>query len=295
MPFALEGTTLRKGNVLTVTAPATGAVTVNTLADEPNAPTVSSTDTISASGSSTYGPYSVPKRFSISDNATVTQAADDRLSSSETDVLDSVTAGTAALSKALVLDANKAISGFYTTDGVGTAETITGMSVTETGNGAFHKTTFTFATVTIAIADATGVTGWLAAQLYTFPEGLLGFYGAVADLALTKSSAGLNDDWDGDVGLGTATNDATATPMDSTQIDLIPNTATPQAAAGVGTADCQSTDTEIGAVFDGTSTAKEVWLNFLFDDADQDIDGTPCNLIINGTISMCWFVVGDNT
>lgn len=144
----------------------------------------------------------------------------------------------------------------------------------------------------IVMADEAGVVAYGSLKVFDFPEGAILFLGAVADIALTKSSAGVNDDWDGDVGLGTVAADNGAT-LATTEQDLIPTTATPQAVSGATTADCKSTATESGAILDGTSTAKDVYLNLLVDDADHDVGGTPCNLIANGTIKLTYILLGD--
>lgn len=168
----------------------------------------------------------------------------------------------------------------------------TGVTLVEQGNGAVHKTVFTFTNVDIALADEAGVVAYGSLKIYDMPAGVILMLGAVADLDLTKSSAGVNDDWDGDVGLGTAASSNNDT-LSGTEQDIIPTTATPQAVAGVTTANGKSTATEAGAVFDGTATAVDVYLNLLVDDADHDVTGTPCNLIVNGTLTLTWINLGD--
>jgi hypothetical protein len=155
------------------------------------------------------------------------------------------------------------------------------------------QTVITLTDHAIALTDEAGIVAYGGSKIYDFPEGLIMFVGAVTDIDLTKSSAGVNDDWDGDMGLGTVTagNDAT---LSSTEQDLIPTTATPQASSGVTTADAQSTATEGLALHDGTATAVDVYLNFLVDDADHDVTSTACNLICNGTVTLTWISLGDN-
>lgn len=163
----------------------------------------------------------------------------------------------------------------------------------ETGVAALRKEVIVLTNRTIALTDEAGVVAFAGSKILDLAEGLITFQGAVMDLALTKDAAGVNDDWDGDVSLGTVTASNNAT-LTGTEADLVPSTATPQAVSGVTTADAQSTGTEIGSVFDGTTTAVDVFLNFLVDDADQDVTGTPTNLIVNGTITFSYAVVGDN-
>ena len=172
---------------------------------------------------------------------------------------------------------------------VGAIPTVNGLSVQEAGNGLLRKTVLTFEDVHFALTDEAGVVAYSGKKVYDFPTGLVTIQGAVADLALTKSSAGVNDDFDGDVGVGTVTASNNGT-LASTEQNIIPTTATPQAVAGATTADGVST---AAVVLDGTATAADVYLNFLVDDADQDVTGTPADLIVNGTLTLLWTNIGD--
>jgi hypothetical protein len=167
----------------------------------------------------------------------------------------------------------------------------TGVTVSEEGSGPVQKTVLTFTNAAIALTDEAGVVAYGGLKVYDLPAGSILILGALADLDITKSSAGVNNDWDGDFGVGTATagnNNALAT----TEQDIIPTTATPQASAGATTANGQSSATE-NKVHDGTGTAKDVYLNFLVDDADHDVGSTACNLIVNGTLTLHWINLGD--
>lgn len=176
--------------------------------------------------------------------------------------------------------------------GVGSAPAISGLEVKEQGIGAARKTVFKMTSMHVPLTDSAGVVAFGGLKLYDFPEGAILFGGAVLDGALSKSSAGVNADFDGDVGVGTATASNNAT-LSSTEQDLIPTTATPQAVAGVTTCDALSTSTEAAKVFDGSGTAKDLFLNFLVDDADHDVTTTPCDLIVTGTLVVHWTNLGD--
>lgn len=175
------------------------------------------------------------------------------------------------------------------TSGAGTKNGST-VAVKELGDGVIHKTVFTFTDHAIALTDNAGTVAYGGSKIYDFPEGIIMVLGASTDIALTKSSAGVNDDWDGDFGVGTVTASDNAT-LASTEQNIIPTTATPQATAGATTADGNST---AAVVIDGSATAADVYLNFLVDDADHDVTGTACNLIVNGTMTMVWTSLGDN-
>jgi hypothetical protein len=163
--------------------------------------------------------------------------------------------------------------------------------ITETNDGTSNKTTLLLKDQTVVLADQAGVVAYGGQKVFDFPEGAILVEGVTSDLDITKSSAGVNDDWDGDYGIGsvTASNDAT---LSGTEQDMLPTTLTPQAVGGATTADGQSTSTE-NAVIDGTGTAVDAFLNFLVDDADHDVGGTACNLIVNGRIVIHWKNLGD--
>lgn len=155
-----------------------------------------------------------------------------------------------------------------------------------------HRLVVAFTNFPIPMADEVGVVAFGGVKVADLPAGALFILGATANLAVTKSSAGVIDTWDGDFAVGTAAaaNDATLT---GTEADLIPSTATPQAVAGATTAKGQSTGTEAGTILDGTGTAKDLFVNFVVDDADHDVTGTPCNLILNGSITLTYANLGD--
>lgn len=165
----------------------------------------------------------------------------------------------------------------------------TGNTVQEKGNGIVNQTIITFTDTAVALADEAGVVAYGGLKVYDFPAGNIIVLGAVANLALTKSSAGVNANWDGDIGVGTVTASNNGT-LSSTEQNIIPTTPTPQASGGATTGDAVSTAV---AVLDGTTTAADVYVNLLVDDADHDVTGTACNLILNGTLTLTWINLGD--
>lgn len=171
----------------------------------------------------------------------------------------------------------------------GAVPALTGVVATEEGVGHNHQTVLTFTNYALPLVDAAGVVAYAGVKVWDFPEGIISIRGAVANLAITKSSAGVNADFDGDFSLGTVTASNNAT-LSSTEQNIIPTTPTPQAVAGATTAKGAST----GPVqLDGTTTAIDAFLNFLVDDVDQDVTTTPCNLILNGTLTITWVKLGD--
>lgn len=165
----------------------------------------------------------------------------------------------------------------------------TGVAAQEQGNGVVHRTILTLTNVAVTLADNAGVVAYGGLKVYDFPAGSIMVLGAVADLDVTKSSAGVNADWDGDFGIGTVTA-SNNNSLSSTEQNILPTTATPQASAGATTANGLNT---AAAFLDGTGTAADAYLNVLVDDADHDVTGTACNLIFNGTITLTWVNLGD--
>jgi hypothetical protein len=169
-----------------------------------------------------------------------------------------------------------------------------GVALGEVAVGAqVRKMVIELVDVAVPLVDEAGVVAYGGLKVFDFPAGLVLFLGASMNLALTKSSIGVNDTWDGDVGLGTVTASNNAT-LATTEQNLIPTTPTPQAVAGVTTADGESTSTEGAKVLDGTATPIDVFLNLLVDDADHDVTGTAADLIVNGTITLAYVMLGDN-
>lgn len=114
--------------------------------------------------------------------------------------------------------------------------TVTGLDVQETGVGPLRQTVFTFTNFEVTMTDEAGVVAYGGKKIYDFPNGVIDILGACSDLDITKSGAGINADFDGDFGVGTATASNNAT-LTGTEQNVIPSTATPQAVAGVTTAD----------------------------------------------------------
>lgn len=167
-----------------------------------------------------------------------------------------------------------------------------GVSAAELCGHQVIKTVLTFDDVRLPLVDEAGVVAYAGLKVYDMPVGFIQFWAARLNLTLGKTSAGVNLDWDGDVGVGTVTASNNNT-LAATEQNIIPTTATPQAVAGVTTAKAVSTITEAGLVVDGSGTAVDVYVNLLVDDADQDVTGTPASLILNGTLTIYWLKVAD--
>lgn len=167
---------------------------------------------------------------------------------------------------------------------------LAGASVTavEKGDGIRHVTELTFKDVPIPLIDNAGVVAYFGRKIYDFPEGSIKVEHAVANLIITKSSAGVNADFDGDFAIGSVTANNNAV-LATTEQNIIPTTPTPQAVAGVTTAK----GTMTAAFYTDGSGKAAAFLNMLVDDTDHDVTTTPCSLIFNGTVKLVWVNGGD--
>lgn len=168
------------------------------------------------------------------------------------------------------------------------------VAVSEKVVGIVHQTTLTCTATPITITDDAGVAQYGGVKVYDLPLGLIMTLGAVVSGILTAGVTGtIIDNWDGDVALGTATATTGAT-LTSTEADILQSTAVSAGAAdklGVVTAVSAATAlTESGARhFDGTTTAKDVFLNFVIDDSGTHTAGTAA---FTGTITLTWMNLG---
>lgn len=155
----------------------------------------------------------------------------------------------------------------------------------------FVQKTITFTNSPVVLVDHAATVAYGSLKFFTFEKGQINIVGAVANLVVTKTSAGVVDAWNGDFGVGSVAADNSAT-LASTEQNVIPTTATP-AATGTGSGAGGAHTTAKGklttaALLDGSVTAVDLYLNMLVDDANQDVTTTPCNLIVNGTITLTY-------
>jgi hypothetical protein len=198
------------------------------------------------------------------------------------------TAYTSGTAVGTVKDATEELSGKGTV-GVNT------ITAYEYGDVA-RKTVLECNGLVVTITDDAGVAQYGGVKAYDFPEGMLLIKGARVDGILTGGTTGtIIDNWDGDVALGTVTA-TTGSTLVSTEADIFASTAVSAGASdkdGVVSAVSIATAlTESGARwFDGTATAKDMFLNFVIDDDATHTAGTAT---FNGTIEFNWEMLGDN-
>ena len=171
-------------------------------------------------------------------------------------------------------------------------DVVGGIGVTAThiaiGKG-YIQTTLKLDNVAQAIVNGTEYQG---TKIYDFPECRMYVVGAVATLQQKTTStlaSTLNASSTGAIGLGTAT--ASATTLATTMQDIIPTT------AFTSSATINVAGTAVGAVlaaaafFDGTGTAKDLYLNTAFA-TTADVDGNATQTI-SGTVVITWSNLGD--
>ena len=155
-------------------------------------------------------------------------------------------------------------------------------------SGGSIRTVLKLDKLVITMTDATtaGCHGFV--KLYDFPACNLLFLGATCDLSITAGTGGIADTAAVVAAIGTAqvaTADATLT---TTEADLIPSTAA-TLTGGIGAAKGKTVTAGV-AVFDGTATAKDAYLNFAVPDIGSAGNDT---LTVSGTITLVWSNLGD--
>jgi hypothetical protein len=168
---------------------------------------------------------------------------------------------------------------------------VTGLSVAEYGQlDVVRKTVFTFTNYPLAyVRTSASISANSGSnnpgRVYTFPEGVIQVVGAVANLVATTpfaTSAGFIMS----VGTVQAAADATLT---STEANIIASTAT-AVASSTGTFVGTPISTYISPL-NGSSTAINLYVNA----ATADDTTSSGNITLNGTVTITWIPLGDNT
>jgi hypothetical protein len=164
----------------------------------------------------------------------------------------------------------------------------TNVTAVETA-GVLHRTVVTFAATPFPVTDALAYAGL---KVYTFPAGRIYLLGTTASIqwavtSVRASTINLNAAFDWSVGTATASSVTLA----STMVDLLPkiDKTLSEADAGLNTASTGALAAP--AVFDGTTTAIEAYLNGSFPTTTEiDADGT---MTATGTVTLTWVNLGD--
>lgn len=163
----------------------------------------------------------------------------------------------------------------------------------EQGDGILHKTILRLESVPVSVVSVTTGAGVGGTKIYDFPQGRLNVLGTMADLTAVIASGDQADFTDatpeGDIGIGTvAPANADALGTDATDDDLATATAMTMAAYS----DDVQCPSEAALQFDGTTTAKDLFVNMLVDAADID-DDTTSTVYVSGVVVITWTNLGD--
>lgn len=186
-------------------------------------------------------------------------------------------------------DAGIRITDTDTRDGLTTQPATGAIVVKQEQFGALYQTTLSLVDVPQAVTNGTEYQSTL---LYTFPEGRLLVLGCTATLAQKTTStlaSTLNASVTGAVSLGTVA--ASATTLATTMVDLMPSTAFTSSATINVAGTAVSSALAASAQFDGTSTAKKMYLNSAYA-TTADVDGNATQTF-TGTVRVTWVWLGD--
>lgn len=182
-------------------------------------------------------------------------------------------------------------------DTVGAAVANIGVAAAEYGGeGPVRQTVLTLTSTPVVTGNTSGAS-FGSQKLYDFPEGRVLILGVTAYFSSItfNTAAGATGDiaggGSGDYSLGsTATADAT---LSSTDVDLLPSTAMLDPfVSGVGRSNVGSA-LAAAAQFDGTTTAVDMYLNAIIDDADVSDGAASDSVYFTGTITFTWMLLGD--
>ncbi len=176
-----------------------------------------------------------------------------------------------------------------TRDGLTTQPATGAIVVKQEQMGALYQTTLSLSDVPQAVTNGTEYQSTL---LYDFPEGRILVLGCVATLAQKTTStlaSTLNASVTGAVSLGTVA--ASATTLATTMVDLMPSTAFTSSATINVAGTAVSSALAASAQFDGTSTAKKMYLNSAYA-TTADVDGNATQTF-TGTVRVTWVWLGD--
>lgn len=155
--------------------------------------------------------------------------------------------------------------------------------------GPLVVTTLTLNNVAQTVVNGTEYQG---TKIFDFPQGRINVLGVTATLQQKTTSAlasTLNASSTGAISLGTAT--ASATTLATTMVDLLPSTAFTSSATVNVAGTAVSAALAASAQFDGTTTAKDVYLNTAYA-TTTDVDGDATQTI-SGTVVITWMNLGD--
>lgn len=175
-----------------------------------------------------------------------------------------------------------------TVSGSTVAGAATSVAATVNETGGTIRTVLTLDKYIVNMVDNTTGGAQGSAKIYDFPECNLLFLGATCNLTVLAGVGGITDTAAVVASVGTAAASNADATLTATEADLIPSTAA-TLTAGAGTAKGKTATAGV-VVFDGTTTAKDAYLNFAVPDAGSTGNDT---LTVSGTITLVWSNLGD--
>lgn len=155
--------------------------------------------------------------------------------------------------------------------------------------GPFIQTTLKLDNVAQTVVNGTEYQG---TKIFDFPETRMWVVGCVATLQQKTTStlaSTLNASSTGAIALGTAT--ASNVSLTGTMVDFLPSTAFTSSATVNVAGTAVSAVLAAAAFFDGTGTAKDLYLNTAYA-TTTDVDGDATQTI-SGTVVITWINLGD--
>ncbi len=166
--------------------------------------------------------------------------------------------------------------------GAGAGRAANGVIADESGSGGLQFTTLRFTRIPVTVGNTTGAS-FGSLKIYDFSLGQIRLHGGRANLTFNWAGQDIAAGGSGDFSLGTtATADAS---LATTEVDIMPSTAMLDPfVAGIGTG---RGNLVVATSFDGTGTAKDMFLNIIIDDADV-ADAASDIVLVSGTIIVEW-------
>ncbi len=166
-------------------------------------------------------------------------------------------------------------------------------TVEEVGDGVLKKTILRLASVPVTVISVTTGAGVGGTELYGFPLGHINMLGCISSLSCVIAAGDQADFTDatpqGDIAIGSlAPANADGLGTDATDDDF----ATAVALTMAAYSSSSQLTSEPALLMDGTSTAKNLFVNLLIDAADID-DDTTSTVYVSGVVVVTWLNLGD--
>ena len=166
----------------------------------------------------------------------------------------------------------------------GSVPDATQLTIIKNSIAKYQTTLVSFDNVIVPLADGPPGPAYGSKKIWDFPAGVIYATTAAYQVTITKSSIGVDDDWKGDIGMGSAPANG-VDGLTAIEHDWYPTEPTPQAVDG-------ATSLTLGKVnhniIDAQITPTRIYMNLLVDLTDHDIISNPCNLIVNGFFFIAW-------